>query len=52
MEFIDFDETRWTPWFVHHFEPSVKHLAPQILQIFRNHPEAKEYLLKHPEMKK
>ena len=52
MEFIDFDAIRWTPWFAHHFKPSVSHLAPQILQIFRNHPEAKEYLQTHHEIQK
>ena len=41
LEFMEYNETQWTPWFVHHFAPSVEHLAPQILEIFKDHPEAK-----------
>ena len=37
LEFMKYDEVQWTPWFVHHFAPTVEHLAPQILEIFRNH---------------
>ena len=44
LEFIEYDESAWTPWFVHHFEPTVEHLAPQILEIFKDHPEAQRYL--------
>ena len=47
LEFMEYDEAQWTPWFVHHFEPTVEHLAPQILEIFRNHPEAKADHEKH-----
>ena len=48
LEFIEYDEKRWTPWFAHHFEPTVEHLAPQIVEIFKAHPEAKKYLEAHP----
>ena len=47
LEFMEYDETQWTPWFVHHFEPTVEHLAPQILEIFKNHPEAKAMMKKN-----
>ena len=45
-EFLEYDAPRWTPWFVHHFEPTVEHLAPQILEIFKGHPEAKAIVKK------
>ncbi len=51
LEFIEYDEARWTPWFVHHFEPTVEHLAPRIVEIFQAHPEAREYLHAHPELR-
>jgi|LFRM01.1.fsa_nt_gb hypothetical protein len=46
QESMEYDESQWTPWFVHHFDPTVKHLAPQILEIFKNHPEAKAMMEK------
>lgn len=46
LEFIEYDESQWTPWFVHHFEPTVEHLAPQILEIFKAHPEAQAIMKK------
>ena len=46
FEFIEYDEAQWTPWFVHHFVPTVEHLAPQILEIFKEHPEAKAIMEK------
>ena len=39
LEFIEYDESRWTPWLVHHVAPTVEHLAPQVREIFRRHLE-------------
>ena len=46
QESMEYDESQWTPWFVHHFDPTVKHLATQILEIFKNRPEAKAMMEK------
>ncbi len=46
FEFIEYAETQWTPWFVHHFEPTVKHLAQQILEIFKEHSRARAIMEK------
>ena len=39
LELIEYDESRWTPWLVHRFAPTVEHLAPQVREIFRRHLE-------------
>ena len=44
--------SKWETIFAaHRNEPTVKHLAPQILEIFKEHPEAQRYLEEHPELK-
>ena len=46
LVFIEYAEAQWMPWFIHHFEPTVKHLALQILEIFKERPEAKAIMEK------
>ena len=43
---LESNEYNENHWFVHHYEPTLKHLAPQILEIFKEHPEAKAIMEK------